>query len=560
MGEIDDCLPITESLFYIKTWLAVHVTIDVSRVRDDFPILKRRVGDSPLVYLDSAATTQTPTQVYEVFQEFYEGYNANVHRGIHTLSHEASVAYEAAHDRVADFLGAEGREEIVFTKNTTESINLVANGLRNELGAGDEIVLTEMEHHASLVTWQQIAKQTGAEIRYVPVTERGHLDMERANELITSNTAIVSVVHVSNVLGTINPVETLAEMAHDNDAYVLVDGAQSAPTRPIDVQEIDADFFAFSGHKLAGPTGIGGLYGKQHVLEDLDPFLFGGEMIRHVTLADASWNELPWKFEAGTPPIAEGIALAAAIDYLEEIGMEAVRDHENDLAQYALEQFADREFVQTYGPGIGEHRTGLVSFNVDGVHGHDLSSLLNDQGIAIRAGDHCTQPLHDVLDIPGSARASFYIYNTKSEVDRLLDVVDDARERLPTYLQSDRYHDAIYEHYRNPRHSNGVENPTFTKSSEETTCGDDGEFQLEVGADGTIERLGFESQSCAVSRAVASILSERLEGKNIDSVPDLDGYVADLLDDQFPAIRRDCVVGPQKVIQEGARDYLESVQ
>jgi cysteine desulfurase/selenocysteine lyase len=531
---------------------------DALEIREDFPILRRRVGDDQLVYLDNAATTQTPRHVYDVFEEFYTEYNANVHRGIHALSHEASVAYEQAHDRVADFLGAEGRAEIVFTKNTTESINLVANGLRNELGAGDEIVLTEMEHHASLVTWQQIAKQTGASVRYVPVTETGHLDMDRAAELITADTAIVSVAHVSNVLGTVNPVERLAALAHDNDAYVLVDGAQSAPNRPIDVQELDADFFAFSGHKLAGPTGIGGLYGKRHVLEDLDPFLFGGEMIRHVTLTNASWNELPWKFEAGTPPIAEGIALAAAIDYLEDIGMDAVRDHENELAQYALEQFADREFVRTYGPGVGEERTGLVSFNVDGVHGHDLSSLLNDEGIAIRAGDHCTQPLHDVLDIPGSARASFYIYNTKAEIDKLLDVVDEARERLPGYLQSDRYHDAIYDHYRNPRHGGGVSDPTFTKSSEETTCGDEGEFHLSIDADGTIESLGFESQSCAVSRAVASILSERLEGASIEAVAQLDGYIADALDERFPAIRRDCVVGPEKVIREGAREYVDS--
>jgi len=281
-------------------------------------------------------------------------------------------------------------------------------------------------------------------------------------------------------------------------------------------------------------------------------------MIRHVTLTNASWNELPWKFEAGTPPIAEGIALAAAIDYLEDIGMDAVRDHENELAQYALEQFADREFVQTYGPGVGEERTGLVSFNVDGVHGHDLSSLLNDEGIAIRAGDHCTQPLHDVLDVPGSARASFYIYNTKAEIDKLLAVVDEARERLPGYLQSDRYHDAIYDHYRNPRHGGGVADPTFTKSSEETTCGDEGEFHLSIDADGTIESLGFESQSCAVSQAVASILSEQLEGEAIEAVAELDGYVTDTLDDRFPAIRRDCVVGPEKVIREGAREYVDA--
>ncbi|PHQ45238.1 cysteine desulfurase, partial [Halorubrum sp. C3] len=266
-------------------------------------------------------------------------------------------------------------------------------------------------------------------------------------------------------------------------------------------------FFAFSGHKLAGPTGIGGLYGKREILEELDPFLFGGEMIRNVTLTDSTWNELPWKFEAGTPPIAEGIALGAAVDYLEELGMDAVRDHENELAQYLLRELADREFVRTYGPGVGEERTGLVSFNVEGVHGHDLSSLLNDRGIAIRAGDHCTQPLHDRLDIPGSARASFYVYNTRADVDRLLDVVDSARDDLDAYLASDRYHDLISEHYHRPRNPGSLTDPTFVKSSEETTCGDDGEFHVAI-ADGRIEEIAFESRSCAVSRAVASLLSE----------------------------------------------------
>ncbi|OYR79000.1 cysteine desulfurase, partial [Halorubrum distributum] len=344
------------------------MSFDAEAVRSDFPVLDRRVNGHPLTYLDNAATTHTPRQVYDVFEEFYAGYNANVHRGIHELSHEASLAYEAAHDRVADFLGADGREEVVFTKNTTESINLVAYGLSRRLGEGDEIVATEMDHHASLVTWQQIAERTGATVRHIPVTADGHLDMDAARDLVTDDTAVVSVPHVSNVLGTINPVADLAALAHDHDAYAVVDGAQSAPTRPVDVGAMDADFFAFSGHKLAGPTGIGGLYGKREILEELDPFLFGGEMIRNVTLTDSTWNELPWKFEAGTPPIAEGIALGAAVDYLGELGMDAVRDHENELAQYLLRELADREFVRTYGPGVGEERTGLVSFNVEGVH------------------------------------------------------------------------------------------------------------------------------------------------------------------------------------------------
>ncbi|GAA0218728.1 SufS family cysteine desulfurase [Halobaculum roseum] len=533
------------------------MTFDAAEIRADFPVLDRRVNGHPLTYLDNAATTHTPRQVYDVFEEFYAGYNANIHRGIHELSHEASIAYEEAHDRVAEFLGAECREEIVFTKNTTESINLVAYGLSRDLDAGDEIVTTEMDHHASLVTWQQIAKRTGATVRHIPVTADGHLDMDAARELVTDDTAVLCAPHVSNVLGTINPIAGLVDLAHDHDAYAVVDGAQSAPTRPVDVGAMDADFFAFSGHKLAGPTGIGGLYGKRAILEELDPFLFGGEMIRNVTLTDSTWNELPWKFEAGTPPIAEGIALGAAVDYLSELGMENVRAHENDLAQYLLRELADPEFVRTYGPAVGEERTGLVSFNVEGVHGHDLSSLLNDNGIAIRAGDHCTQPLHDRLEIPGSARASFYVYNTRADIDRLLDVVDSARENLDGYLASDRYHDLISEHYHEPRNQGGLVDPTFVKSSEETTCGDDGEFHVTI-SEGRIEEIAFESRSCAVSRAVASLLSEKLEGMAVEEVAELDGYVVSALEGQYPDLRRECVEGPEDVIREAAREYVVS--
>jgi len=532
---------------------------DVSSVRDDFPVLDRRVSDEPLTYLDNAATTQTPRDVYEVYEEFYAGYNANVHRGIHALSHEASVAYEAAHDRLAEFVGASGgREEMVFTKNTTESINLVAYGLGlNELGPGDEVVLTEMEHHASLVTWQQVAKRTGADVRYIRVDSDGTLDVEHAKELIGPDTEIVSVTHVSNTLGTVNPVGTLAELAHDAGAYILVDGAQSVPTRPVDVEAIDADFLAFSGHKMAGPTGIGGLYGKRHLLEEMEPFLYGGEMIRNVTFRDASWNELPWKFEAGTPPIAAGIALGTAADYLDDIGMDAVRAHENDLAQYLLERLDARDDVETYGPPAGVERSGLVAFNLDGVHGHDLSSLLNDRGIAIRAGDHCTQPLHDKLDVPGSVRASFYVYNTTDEIDRLLDALDGARDRLDGYL-ADRYHDRVSDHYRNPRNAGGIDDPTFTKHSAETSCGDEGEFQVSVAPDGTIDELGFESESCAVSTAVASALTEYLAGEPVEAAATLDGAAVDLLDGEFPDLRRECVVGPERVIREGAREFLDA--
>jgi len=405
--------------------------LDVERIREDFPILQRRVGDDvQVVYLDNAATTQTPNQVIDVFGDYYRGYNANVHRGIHHLSQEASIAYEEAHDRLAEFVGASGgREEMIFTKNTTESINLVAYawGL-NELGPGDRVVLTEMEHHASLVTWQQIAKRTGADVEYIRVDEDGRLDMDHAAELIDEDTQMVGAVHVSNTLGTVNPVAELAELAHDNDAYIFVDGAQAVPTRPVDVEAIDADFYAFSGHKMAGPTGIGGLYGKKEILEDMEPFLYGGDMITKVTYEDSTWNELPWKYEAGTPLIAEGIAMAEAADYLDELGMENVRKHEEQLAEYAYDRLSEFDDIEIYGPEPGPDRGGLVSFNLDSVHAHDLASIMNDSAVAIRAGDHCTQPLHDKLGVAASARASFYVYNTREEIDVLVDAIDDARE------------------------------------------------------------------------------------------------------------------------------------
>ncbi|MCG1004430.1 MULTISPECIES: aminotransferase class V-fold PLP-dependent enzyme [Halobacterium] len=403
--------------------------LDVDAIRADFPILDREVSDGqPLVYLDNAATTQTPEQVVDVFSDYYRGYNANVHRGIHQLSQEASIAYEEAHDRLAEFVGADGREEMIFTKNTTESINLVAYawGL-NELSEGDAVVLSEMEHHSSFVTWREIAKKVGAEVRYIRVDDDGYLDMDHAAELIDDDVEMVSVVHASNVLGTVNPMRELADLAHEQDALILGDGAQSVPNRPVDVKELDVDFYVFSGHKMAGPTGIGGLYGKQEILEDMEPFLYGGDMIRRVSFEDTTWNDLPWKFEAGTPLIAQGIALAEAADYLDDVGMEAIQAHEERITEYAYERLDEFDDVEIYGPPADD-RGAVVAFNVDGIHAHDLASILNDHGVAIRAGDHCTQPLHQKLDIAASVRASFYLYNTKEEVDALVDSLDAARE------------------------------------------------------------------------------------------------------------------------------------
>jgi cysteine desulfurase/selenocysteine lyase len=405
-------------------------SLDVETLRDDFPILEREIGGRQLVYLDNAATTQTPEPVVEAITKYYREMNANIHRGLHQLSQEASIAYEDAHDRLAEFVGASGgREEMIFVRNTTEAENLIAYawGL-NELESGDEVVLSEMEHHSSMVTWQQIAKRTGAEVRYIQVDDDGTLDMDHAADIITDDTEMVSVVHVSNTLGTVNPVGDLADLAHDHDSFIFVDGAQAVPNMPVDVEAIDADFYAFSGHKMVGPTGIGGLYGKKHLLEAMDPFMYGGGMIRKVSFEETTWNELPWKFEAGTPAISEGIALAEAADYLDDIGMERIKRHENELAQYAMDRLAEFDDIDILGPERGVQRGGLVSFTLDSVHPHDISEILNDYCVAIRAGDHCTQPLHDKLGKTATARASFYIYNTREEVDALVEALDAARE------------------------------------------------------------------------------------------------------------------------------------
>jgi len=383
----------------------------------------------PLVYLDNAATSHTPNIVCECIEEYYKKINSNIHRGTHKLSMDATVAYEEAHDKMIEFIKGSDREEMIFTKGTTESINLVAQswGLR-ELGVGDVIILTEMEHHASLVTWQQIGKRTGATVKYIRIDDAGRLDMEHANEIIDKDVRMISVVHVSNVLGTVNPVKELSKMGHENESLVLVDGAQAAPSMPIDVKKLDVDFYAFSGHKMAGPTGIGCLYGKEEILDEMEPFMYGGEMVRKVTYDSTSWNDLPWKFEAGTPPICQGIALARAADYLEKIGLDKIWRHDNELAEYTIKSLLEFDGVEIYGPPIGEERGGLVSFNLEVPHAHDIASILNDYGIATRAGEHCTHPLHQKLGISGSIRASYYLYNTMEEVDKLINALHEVEK------------------------------------------------------------------------------------------------------------------------------------
>lgn len=394
----------------------------------DFPVLARRLrGGKRLVYLDSAATSQRPVQVLDAMDHFARHSNANVHRGVHQLAEEATHAYVGAHERAARFVGAGGIGNVAFTKNCTEAINLVAHGwAMHNLEAGDEVLLTQMEHHANIVPWQEIAKRRGAGVHYAPLTDDGRLDLDAFDELLTPRTKLVSVSHVSNVLGTINPVRELTEAAHDRGARVLVDAAQSVPHHPVDMDAIGCDWLAFSGHKMLGPTGIGCLAGTDEALGATEPMLFGGEMISRVTFEGSTWNEVPWRFEAGTPVITEAVGLAAAIDYLEAVGMDRVEAHGRALTAHALDRLADAG-CEVYGPAA-EHRSSVVSFNVPGIHAHDLASIVDDDGVAIRAGHHCAMPLMGVLGVPATARASFYIYNSEEDVDVLVSAIGRARE------------------------------------------------------------------------------------------------------------------------------------
>ncbi len=395
-------------------------TLDVARVRADFPILSRTVGDRPLVYLDSAATTQKPRQVIEFEREFYERHNANAHRGLYMLAEEATELFEGARAKIARFLGAREPETIVFTRGTTESINLVAHGWGREfLKEGDEILITEMEHHSNIVPWQLCAKVTGAVLRYIPLTDDGLHDLSGLGSLLTERTKILSVTGMSNALGTLPPLRQLVEAAHAVGAVVCVDGAQYVPHVPVDVTELDCDFLAFSGHKMLGPTASGGLYAKRQILEDMAPFFGGGEMIREVYHDHATWNEVPYKFEAGTMNISQEVALGAAVDYLENLGMQAVRAHEEEITRYAIDRLLEAG-ATVFGPKDVAARGGAVSFWYKEVHPHDLATILNEEGVAIRAGHHCAQLVMRRYGVPATARASFYVYNTKEEVDALI--------------------------------------------------------------------------------------------------------------------------------------------
>lgn len=400
--------------------------MDINKIRQDFKVLDETVNGNALTYLDTSATSLTPKSVVDKTNDYYFKYNANVHRGVHTLGSLATDAYESARMKVRKFINAKRFEEIIYTRGTTAALNLVARSLGDfAVEAGDEIVVTEMEHHANIVPWQQLAKRKGAKLVFIPLESDGTITLESVKSVMSDKTKIVAITHVSNVLGTVNDIKSIAKIAHDHDAYIVVDGAQAVPHMTVDVQDLDVDFYAFSAHKMLGPTGVGVLYGKAEILDQLEPAEYGGDMIDYVYKEDATWTDLPVKFEAGTPMIAEAIGLGAAIDYLLEVGMDNIHDYEQELVNYAYEEMQKIDGITIYGP---KERAGLITFNLDGVHPHDLATALDQEGIAVRAGHHCAQPLMKWLDTNSTARASFYIYNTKAEIDTFIRGLERTKE------------------------------------------------------------------------------------------------------------------------------------
>lgn len=398
--------------------------INSNKIKKDFPILQRRIHNKPLVYLDNAATTQKPKQVIDALVNFYSMHNANIHRGIHTLAEEATQMYEQAREKIARFIGAGSTREIIFVRNSTEAINLVAYSWgRKFLKKGDQVITSESEHHSNIVPWQLLKEEKGIKLSFIPVNKDGTLNLEKYKKMLSKKTKLVSVVHISNVLGTINPVSKMGEMAHKAGSLFLIDGSQSVPRMRTNVKKLNCDFLAVTGHKMLGPTGIGFLWAKEEILESMPPFLGGGDMIREVYKEFSRWNDLPYKFEAGTPNIADVIGLGVAVSYLEKIGMDEVFKHEKMLTDYALKKLLKIRKVKVYGPKTSENKTGVISFTIDGVHPHDTAQILDHEGIAVRSGFHCAMPLHQILKIPSTCRVSFYIYNTKEDIDKLVGAI-----------------------------------------------------------------------------------------------------------------------------------------
>ncbi|MCR4335771.1 MAG: cysteine desulfurase [archaeon] len=401
--------------------------MNLKKIREDFPILKQKVNGKPLAYLDNAATTQKPIQVIDAISDYYKNYNSNVHRGVNSLSQKASAAFEESHEKTAKFINAKGMKEIVFTKNATESLNLCAYTLGEKLSKGDEILISVMEHHANLVPWQELAKRKKANLKFVNITHDGRLDLDDFVEKINKKTKIVSLTKASNILGTINPIKEISKIVKENESYFVVDAAQSVAHVKTDVKKMNADMIAFSAHKMLGPMGLGILYGKEQLLDELNPFLTGGGMISEVTLEKSSWNNLPWKFETGTQNVAGAVGFSAALDYLNKIGIENIQAHEQELLKFGLKKLKEIEGIDIYSPEKGP-KTGIISFNLKGVHPHDVAQILDEHAIAVRSGNHCAQPLMQEMGIKGLARVSFYLYNTKEEIEKLVTAIKQAKK------------------------------------------------------------------------------------------------------------------------------------
>jgi len=405
----------------------LNQTLTIELLKKDFPIFSRKINDKIITYLDSSSTSQKPIQVLDSQEKFYKEYNANIHRGVYKLSEEATKAYEEAHKQVASLINASA-EEVIFTSGTTASLNLLAYSLCKTLKPGDEIVISQLEHHANLVPWQQLAKQYNLKLKFINIDSECKLDLKHAESIITDKTKIVSICHISNAVGTINPIKDICKLAHKHNALFIVDAAQSVPHIPVDVKDLDVDFLAFSGHKMLAPTGTGVLYGKKHLLENLSPFLYGGDMISEVKFEDSTWNELPWKFEAGTPNISGGIALGIAAEYLKKAGLENIQRHVKEVSEYAVERLSMIRGLTIYGPKDPKDRAGIISFNIEGIHAHDVATILDREGVCVRGGHHCAMPLMNLLNIQGTVRASFYLYNTFDDVEVLYNALENAKK------------------------------------------------------------------------------------------------------------------------------------
>ncbi len=495
--------------------------------KEDFPVFQEH---RELIYLDNSATTQKPRQVIQSMVDFYEKSNANIHRGIHLLSQKATLEYEQARQVVANFIGADA-EEIIFTSGTTQSLNMAARILSSSLQSGDEIILTDMEHHSNLVPWQQVAKERQCVLKFISLTPDYRLDLEKAQNLVTEKTKIIAVTHISNVLGTINPIEELAHLAHKAGALFIVDAAQSAPHLKINVKEIDCDFLAFSGHKMCGPTGIGVLYGKKRLLQQYEPVEFGGGMIREVAKETATWADLPEKFEAGTPNIAGAIGLMKAVEYLENIGMERIERYGQELTAYALKRLSSVHGIMIIGPSTLAHRAPVVSFTIQSLHPHDVSDFLDKHSIAVRAGHHCAMPLMETLGINGTVRASFYFYNTLEDIDVLVEALQQLGTPFSEGVAIDKeqiifgdlteeqelYKENVIDHYKEPRNKRMLDVYTHSHTEFNPLCGDNLTIYLHVEGN-KIQNVSFKGNGCVISQASVSLLTEEMKGKSLDTI------------------------------------------